>query len=206
MVGRIGVGTAVGPVLTEPLGEDSVQLITDEDTVAYQIPTLGRHTLGVVTDCGQAIVDGAIGGDVHHRRSVPHGVEFVRGRKRGAGIGGLIPDRPVVLGGMTDGLMDGQPQVRGVDHQIGRARGDTGRFGFLGQQGGQFGQFAGPVPHLVVGQGLPAAAGGRGKGAHGLEAARRGIHRHRLQDRHRADSLLGDRRAEGVGVEGLFLD
>ena len=53
----------------------------------------------------------------------------------------------------------------------------------------------------------PPSPGGRWREcAHGLEAARRGVHGHRLQHRHHPDPLLGDGRAEGVGVEDLLLD
>ena len=107
---------------------------------------------------------------------------------------------------MADGLVDRQPQIGGVDHQVGRTGHHAGRLGLLGQQNREFGQFTRPVPDLVTGQRLPAAAGRRGERAHGLETARRWVHGHRLQSRHSAHSLLCDRRSERVGVVGLLLD
>ena len=53
--------------LAEAFGEHPVQLVADEETAADQIPALGFDTLVVVTGCGQAVLDGAICGDVHQR-------------------------------------------------------------------------------------------------------------------------------------------
>ena len=206
MVGRIGVRTPVGAFQTQLAGEYPVELVADEDAVSHQVPLLGGYPLGVVTDCGQTMFDGPVGGDVHHRRAVAHPVELVRGGERGSSVGGFVPDRPVVLGGVADRLMNCQPKIGRVDHQVGGSGDHTGRLGLLRQQGGQLGQFRTPVPHLITGHRLPPAPGRRGQGAHRLEAAGGGIDADRLQSRHRAHPLLGDRGAEGVGIEHLLFD
>ena len=115
---RVGVRAAVGARLAESRGEHPVELIADEDPVAHQVPALRGHALVVVTDAGQAEFDGAVGGHVHHRRAVAHGAELVGGGERRSGVGGLVADRAVVFGCVTDGFVNGQPQVRRVDHQI----------------------------------------------------------------------------------------
>ena len=44
--------------------------------------------------------------------------ELVEGRERRAGVVGLVAERPVELGGVPDRLVDGQPEVGRVDHQV----------------------------------------------------------------------------------------
>ena len=122
VVRRVGVRAAVGPRHAQPRGEHPVQLIADEDTVAHQIPALRPHAFVVETHSGQTVFDGPVGGHVHHRRAVAHGAELVRRGERGARVGGLVADRPVVFGGVADRFVNRQPEVGRVDHQVGRAR------------------------------------------------------------------------------------
>jgi hypothetical protein len=42
-----------------------VELVADQDAVADDVPLLGGDTLVVVADRGQAVLDGAVAGDVH---------------------------------------------------------------------------------------------------------------------------------------------
>ena len=58
---------------------------------------------------------------------------------------------------MTDRLVNGEPQVRRVDHEVVLARSDRWRFRFLVQQLWELGQFAGPVV-AAVGHELPTAS------------------------------------------------
>ena len=78
--------------------------------------------LVVVADGGQAVLDGAVAGDVHDRRAVLQRAELVDGGERRAGVVGLVAERPVELGGVADRLVDGQPQVA-----TGRSPGRSGR-------------------------------------------------------------------------------
>ena len=87
------------------------------------------------------------------RRSVPHGVQFVRCREGRAGIRRLITDRPVVFGGVPDGFVDGQPQIGRIDHQIGGACDHGGGLHLLGQEHREQGEFLGPVPDVGAGKG-----------------------------------------------------
>src|SRR5271156_7118887 len=109
MVWRARVGAAVGPGFAQPRSEHPVQLITDEDPVAHQVPTLGGNTLVVVTDTGQTEFDRAVGGHVHQRRTVMQRAEFVWGSERCTRVCRLVADGPVVFGCMANGFVDGQP-------------------------------------------------------------------------------------------------
>ena len=80
-----------------------------------------------------------------------------------------------------------------------------GRLGLLGQQRRQRRQLTRPVPHVVARHDLPALRGRRRQCAHGFEGSGRGVDGHRLQRRIHPHPLLGDRRAERVGVERLLL-
>ena len=64
------------------------------------------------------MLDGAVADDVHDRGAVPQGAELVRRRERGAGVVGLVAERPVELDRVPDRLVDGQPEVRRMDHQV----------------------------------------------------------------------------------------
>ncbi len=102
--------------------------------------------------------------------------------------------------------MNGQPQIGGVDHQIGRARRHGRGLHLLGQPLRDPAQLRMPIPHTVrAGDIFPAAPDRRRQRPHGLERAGRGIDRDRLQLRLQAHPLLDDRRTRGVGVVGLFL-
>ena len=103
---------------------------------------------------------------------------------------------------MPDRLVDGEPQVGRVDHQVVAARLDRGGLELLRQQLGQLGQLGLEVP-ARPGQVLPAPAGRRRQRAHVVEA---GLgHRRRGDLRVQPDPLLG-RRGGAVGVELALLD
>src|SRR6516225_10857831 len=105
MMRRIGVRAAVGARLAQSWGEYPVELVADEYPVAHQIPALRGHSLVVVTDAGQAVLDGAVGRHVHNRRPVAHDAELVGGGERGSGVGRLVADRAVVFGCVADGFV-----------------------------------------------------------------------------------------------------
>src|SRR5262249_6218482 len=113
-------------------------------------------------DGGEAMLDGAVADDVHDAAAVPERVELVEGREAGAGVGRLVAEGAVQLGGVPDRLVDGQPQVRRVDDQVVAAGLDAGRLDVLGEQLGQLGDLGVEVPggarHV-----LPAAAGRPGQ-------------------------------------------
>src|SRR6202020_1304431 len=63
-----------------------------------------------------------IAADVHDGGAVVEGAELVEGGERGPGVGGLVADGAVELGGVPDGLVNGEPEVRRADHQVVRPR------------------------------------------------------------------------------------
>ena len=72
--------------------------------------------------------------------------ELVDGGERRPGVGRLVAERPVELGGVPDRLVDGQPQVGRVDDQVVAAGLDRRRLRLLAQQLGDLGQLGAPVP------------------------------------------------------------
>ena len=50
-----------------PGSDPAVELITDEDAVLDDVEGLRLHALVVVPDGGEAVLDGAVTGDVHDR-------------------------------------------------------------------------------------------------------------------------------------------
>ncbi len=156
VVRGVGVRTAVGPGHTQPRREHPVKLVADEEAVAHQIPPLRLHTLVVPTDTGQPEILGAVGGHVHHRRSVPHRAQLVRCRERRARVGGLVADCAVVFGGVPDGFVNRQPQVGRVDDEVGRPRCHARCLDLLREQRRQLCELGRPVPHVVTLDGLPA--------------------------------------------------
>ena len=206
MPGGVGEGAAVGAAAVElglHVAHRAVELVADQHAVADDVPALGLHALVVVADRGQAVLDGAVAGDVHDVGAVLQRVELVVGRERRAGVVGLVAERPVQLGGVADRLVDGQPQVGGVDDQVVAAGLDGRRLELLGQQLGQLVELGVPVVE-AGGEVLPAAADRRGDGAHRVEGVGAGAHR--LDVRVDPDPLLGGHRAGQVGVVLVLLD
>ena len=112
-------------------------------------------------DARQAVLDGAVAGDVHDRRAVLQSSELVGSGERHAGVVRLVPERTVELGGVPDRLVNRQPEVAGVDHQVVPTRLNAGRLELLDQPCRQLGQLAGPV---VPGSGEELPAPGRRAG------------------------------------------
>ena len=109
--------------------------------------------------------------------------------------------RAVVLGGVPDRLVDGQPQVGRVDHQVVAA--GPRRWAPSSSRrssSGSCGQLVVPVP-ARAGQVLPAAAGGRGERAHRLEPAGGPVDGGGGDVGCDPDPLLDRRGAGQVGVE-----
>ena len=160
MAGGVGERAAVGAAAVElrlHVPHRPVELVADQHAVADDVPALGLHALVVVADGGQAVLDGAVAGDVHDVGAVLQRAELVVGRERRAGVVGLVAERPVELGGVADRLVDGQPQVRRVDDQVVAAGLDGRRLELLGQQLGHLVELGVPVVE-AGGEVLPAAA------------------------------------------------
>src|ERR1019366_908442 len=107
-------------------GHPPVKLVAGQDAASDQVPGLAGYAFVVVTDGGQAVLGGAVAGDVHDARPVLQAAELVHGGERGASVRGLVPQGPVELGGMPDRLVDGEPEVGRVDHQVVTPRLDRG--------------------------------------------------------------------------------
>ena len=204
VAGRVGEGAAVGARHPAQPGHVPVDLVPDEDAVLHDVPLLAGDALVVPADGGQPVRGGAVAGDVHQRRAVLQAAELVDGRERRPGVGGLVAERPVELGGVPDRLVDGQEQVGRVDDEVVAAGLDRRRLRLLAQQLGDLGQLAAPVPG-VAGEVLPAAADRRGEGAHALERAGGAVDGERGELRVDADALLAGAGAGGVGVVLLLL-
>ena len=149
------------------------------------------------------MIDNAVAGHVHHRAAVVQRAELVEGGERGARVRGLVAERPIQLGGMPDGLVDGQEQIARVDDQVvvpGQHRwcGDL-----FGEQFRHLGGLRVEVP-AGPGQILPAAPGRRSGAAHGGESM--------ITDTDGGElgldpyPLLGGRGAGEVGEELVLLD
>ena len=159
----------------------------------------------VEADGGQAVGDRAVAGDVHQVRAVAQRAELVGRGEAGARVGGLVADGAVVLGGVPDGLVDGEPEVGRVDDQVVRARDHARRLDLLGEQLGNRGELGLEVP-AVAGEVLPAAARGGGERIHGLEAAGGPVDGGRGDGGRDAHPLLERRGAREVGVELALAD
>ncbi len=120
------------------------------------------------------------------------------------GVGRLVPEGAVELGGVPHRLVDGEPQVRRVDDEVvGPGLHRRGRH-LLGQERRQRLELGGEVPAVARGV-LPAAPHRRGDGPHRLEGPRLGVHGDGFDHRVDADASLGGHRARQVGVV-LVLD
>ena len=100
-------------------GHPPVELVADQDAVADQVPGLAgarprRRSRSVASPCS------AVRSPVTCMSGEPYCrlPSLSEGGERRARVGGLVAERPVELGGVADGLVDGQPQVGRVDHQV----------------------------------------------------------------------------------------
>ena len=193
VVRGVGERAAVGAGEAEAGGEGAVELVADEHAVADEVPLGGGDAVVVEADGGEAVVDRAVAGDVHEVGAVAQRAELVGGGEAGARVGGLVADGAVVLGGVADRLVDGEPEVGRVDDQVVRARDDAGRLDLLGEELGDGGELGVEVP-AVAGEVLPAPARGRGEGVHGLEAACGAVDGGRGEGRARCGRAAGSSR------------
>ena len=167
---RVGEGTPVGRPEPAVRGDRPIQLVADEDPPADQVEGLAGHPLVVDGHGGQPVRRGAVPGDVHDLGPVAQRSQLVEGGEGRSGVGRLVAHGPVQLGGVPDGLVDGQPQVGGVDHQVVGAGRHRGGADLLGQQLGDLRQFGVPVPARPL-QVLPPPAHRGCHRPHRLEAA-----------------------------------
>ncbi len=106
---------------------------------------------------------------------------------------------------MPDRLVDGQPQVRGVDHQVVAAGLDRRSDQLLREQLGKLVELAGPVV-AVADEVLPPAAHRRSDRAHRVEGPRLLVGAERLEHRLQPHPLLRRGAAREVGVELVLHD
>src|SRR5690606_14777233 len=119
----VGVAAAVGLLLAQDVGLVADGLVIDQDAVADQVPALGLHALVVVRHRAQAARLGLVGEDRHQFAAVLETfLALVERGEAGAGVVGLVAEHAVELQRMADGLVDGEPGVRGIEHQVVAAR------------------------------------------------------------------------------------
>jgi hypothetical protein len=87
--------------------------------------------------------------------------ELVDGGERGAGVGRLVAQRPVQLGGVADRLVDGQPQVRRVDDEVVAAGLHRRRLGLLRAAARDLGDLARQSQPVPVRYSQPRPPAGR---------------------------------------------
>ena len=92
------------------------------------------------------MLGGTVARDVHDAGPVLQAAELVQGGERRAGVGGLVAQRPVELGGVPDRLVDGEPEVGRGDNEVVLAWLDRGGRHLGREQVGQFGQLSSEVP------------------------------------------------------------
>ncbi len=146
VAGGVGERAPVGPAEALELRHPPVELVADEDAAGDEVPGLPGDALVVVADGREAVHRGAVTDDVHDRRPVPQAAELVEGGEGRARVGGLVAERPVELGGVPDRLVDRQPQVGRVDHQVVAVGLDRRGPELGGEQLGQLGELGGEVP------------------------------------------------------------
>jgi hypothetical protein len=115
----------------------------------------------------------------------------------------LLAEHAIELGGVPDRLVDRQPKIGRVDHEVVTSRGNARRAGVITQELRQLGDLGVPIPS-GAGDVLPAPAGGRTDRAHRCESGGIATHVHRRPLGVETDPLLGRRRACGIGVEGVL--
>ena len=207
VAGGVGVRTAVGPAVVQlrlEVAHRAVELVAHQHAVADDVPLLGPDALVVVADRGQAVLLRAVAPDVHHGGAVLEGAELVVGREGRAGVVGLVAQRAVELGGVTDRLVDGEPQVGRVHHEVVGAGLDGGRLQLLREQLGHLRELGVPVP-VRPGEVLPPAAHRRRDGGHRVEDPGLRVLARGLEAGLQPHPLLGGPGAAEVGVVLVLL-
>src|SRR5674476_1475693 len=164
---RIHESVAHATELDRALGYEAAYAGTSFAT----IDTLGSLRYG--SDV-MAVTGDRVAGDGHDVTAVAQAAERVDGRERGAGVRGLVAERPVQLGRVGHGLVDRQPQVRGFDHEVVPPCLDRRRRDLLGEPGRELRYLGVEVPALAKGHELPAARGWRVRRTHRVVAVGRG--------------------------------
>ncbi len=199
---RVGEGAAVGRPRPADGSDGPVELVPGQNAVVYKVEGLSRYALVVDGHGGQPVRSGPVPGDVHDLGAVLEGPELVEGGERSTGVGRFVAHGPVELGGMADRLVDGEPQIGRVDHQVVPAGIDRRRPDLLGQQFGKHVEFVLPVPAGAE-EVLPTPAHRRCHCPHALEAADRVDGEH-LDDGMDPDPALGGFGPGQIGVEGVL--
>ena len=122
---------------------------------------------------GQAVLHRAVAGDVHDGGAVGERAELVEGGEGGPGVGRLVADGPVELGGVPDRLVDGEPEIRRVDDEVVGPACTEGACSFSASSSGSWASSASQSQFPAdagSGQELPTPPDRRRQRAHGLEA------------------------------------
>ncbi|KAG1269824.1 hypothetical protein G6F65_013571 [Rhizopus arrhizus] len=119
----IGIAAAVRCVAAEDVSFIAGGLVIDQDAVAHQVPALGLHPFVVIADRAEAARLGLVGeeGDDVAAPAEPC-IALVQRGEAGAGIVGFVAEHAVQFQRVADRLVDGQPGVRRVEHQVVLAR------------------------------------------------------------------------------------
>ena len=117
-VPRLGERAAVRPghagELLDPRDLLARRLVILENTALDEQPLVCGHALVVPRDAGERAFLRPIGLDVHEVGAVAQLSEHLLGRRHEAraGVVGLFANRAIELRGVTDGLVDREPEIR----------------------------------------------------------------------------------------------
>ena len=102
------------------MGLISDRLIVDQHAIGDEVPALGLDALVVVPDRAQRSLLHLVGeqGDLVAAVLEVARFPFVQSGEAGAGIVGLVTQHAIEFGRMTNRFVDGQPQVRRIEHEI----------------------------------------------------------------------------------------
>ena len=143
--------------------------------------------------------------NIHDRAAVAQGAELIGRCEASAGVRRLVAEGAVELGRVSDRLMDGEPQVGRIDHQVVGPSLDARRLHVFGQQPGQLIDLTIEIPARAD-QELPTASNRWGQRAHGEERSGCLVDMHRGELGLQPDALLHCRRARGIGVKLVLPD
>src|SRR5262249_5610090 len=118
--GPVRIGAAVRPRFPDQVRLADRHLIVPEypaaDDGKARIGTF--HAIVVVAHGGQPALLAALGVDVHQRAAELQLAALIGGHEGGSGEIRLPSERTVELGGVSDRLVDREPEIRAVDHEI----------------------------------------------------------------------------------------
>ena len=209
VAGGVGVRAAVGPPVVQlrlEVAHRAVELVADQHAVADDVPLLGPRRPRRRSRPSPARAHCVRSpGDVHDRGAVLQGAELVVGREGRAGVVGLVAQRAVELGGVADRLVDGEPQVGRVDHEVVACRPRRWAPSASPRAARAPRASSASQSQCAAGEVLPAATDRRRDGAHRVEDAGLGVLARGLEAGLQPDPLLGGAGAAEVGVVLVLL-